>query len=387
MSRGLPVVVLTLLTTLTGCGPSVEDDAATRFLKRANVSVSPEVLDDYAGVYRLPSGALFRVFRQEGRLLAGTPPIELLPQTTREFASNQSPATIVFDRDKDHRVHRLNFRLANRDLWVPRVDDNAVDPTQKVDAGGHRLRMLITGRGSPTIVIEDGFGSSIEMRAELQAELSKLTRVVAYDHAGTGGSEAGQKPRDARQVAKELRAALHHAGLKPPFLLLGGSIGGDYMRVFAHEFPMETAGLVLLDPTPDWDALQEWMQANSPEQMASFQRMMGLADQAMMELMKHQEPGRSDEWAAIDATRAQARRAFPPSEIPLVQLTGGTGQKTHRMARAKIAFFDAWLKRNIPHARHVIAEESGHAIFATEPELVIREIHQLLQSLRQRQPK
>ena len=159
------------------------------------------------------------------------------------------------------------------------------------------------------------------------------------------------------------------------------------MRIFANEFPTETAGLVLLDPTPDWEALEEWMADNSPEQLAAVQQMKGLANQSMAEAMKHQEPGRSDEWAAIEETRAQARRAFPPSEIPFVQITGAAGQKTHRMARDKIAFFDAWLKQNIPHARHVIAEKSGHAVFAAEPELVIREMHQLLLSLKQRHTK
>src|SRR5688572_24369870 len=106
MSRGFPLVLMTFLATLPGCGPSDEENAAARFLAHAKVSVSPEVLDDYAGVYRLPSGALFRVFRRENRLMAGTPPYEWLPQTTREFASNRSPATIIFDRDEKDRVHR-----------------------------------------------------------------------------------------------------------------------------------------------------------------------------------------------------------------------------------------------------------------------------------------
>jgi len=378
------VTAALVLALSSGCAQADEPDYL-QFVKRALIEVKPEIYDDYAGTYRLPSGALFTVVHEGDRLMAGIPPYELLPQTTRRFASNRNPAQIEFERNAAGRVDRLNFQLANRDLWIERVDPAAVDdPTTLADAGGHRLRMLITGdaHAGPTIVVEDGFGSSIEMRCELQAELSKFARVVTYDHAGTGGSEEGPRPRHARQIAKELHTALRNAGLAPPYLLVGGSIGVDYMLVFARDYPADVAGIVLEDPTPHWDDLHAWMRTHSPENAASFEKMTQMADAAGDEMMKHQEPARGGEWAALDVTREQARKTLPFSTVPVVQITGAAGRKLHRSPRDKVKFFNDWLAANLPTAKHVLSEKGGHAIFAAEPELVIREIRDLWETVR-----
>src|SRR5262249_13144655 len=163
--------------------------------------------------------------RDRNRLLGGTPPHELLAQTTRQFRSNRLPGEFHFERSGPDGAVWLRRRLGNRDYHCERVDPSvARDPTIRVAAGDHRLRMLIAGSGGPTIVLEDGIGNGIDWQAELQAELAKLSTVVSYDHAGTGGSDPGPAPRDARRVAQELRVALQNAGLAPPLVLIGGAL-------------------------------------------------------------------------------------------------------------------------------------------------------------------
>ena len=41
---------------------------------------------------------------------------------------------------------------------------------------------------------------------------------------------------------------LTNSGLKPPYILVGNSIGGLNVRLFAFRYPREVAGLVLVDP-------------------------------------------------------------------------------------------------------------------------------------------
>ncbi len=384
MCRNICLLVMAWLAAATASGQTNSQNPATAFLKQAQLTVAPEVLADYVGTYRFPSGALFRVFLEDGRLMAGTPPHELLPQTENEFASNRLPAQVIFDREGDGEARRLNFRIGKHDLWMDRVDPRTTaDPTRMVDAGGHALRMLVTGEGSPTVVFEDGFGSSIETRSEFQAELSKMTSVVTYAHAGTGGSEPGPPPRDARQAARELRTMLKNADIQPPFVLVGGSIGADYLRVFAHQYPEDVCGLVMLDPAPDWEALHAWTKEHSPEHAEMFLKMNTFVDAAVTEMMKHHEPGRAAEWAAVERTRQQAREAFPLPKVPIVQITGAMERKSRPQAQAKADFFSAWLAEHIPHAKHVIAEKSRHAVFLTEPELVLREMRELLTKIRQ----
>src|SRR6478672_8898546 len=92
----------------------------------------------------------------------------------------------------------------------------AIDPGhfafKTVDAGGHSLRMLITGRGGPAVVFEAGgapaAGGPLECWERVQPAISKLTTTVSYDRAGIGWSVAGPAPRDARQVGRELHTAL-----------------------------------------------------------------------------------------------------------------------------------------------------------------------------------
>jgi pimeloyl-ACP methyl ester carboxylesterase len=374
-----------VLGVLFGAGCSyIKGDPADNALQRAGLQVKPSVLDQYVGTYRLASGAHFSVVREGDRLLGGTPPHELLAQTTRQFSSNCFLGHFHFERvGPDARVS-LRRRLGKRDYSCERIDPAVTrDPTCRVAAGKHELRMLIVGTGGPTIVLEDGLGNGIELQAELQAELAKLSTVVTYDHAGTGGSDPGPLPRDAVRIAHELRLALRNAGLQPPFVLMGGSIGADYIRIFAHEYPEDTAGLLLLDPTPDWDRLMEWAEVHAPGRAETYRQFARDAKGVMDRLMDVQDPGRSAEWDALEQTRAQARQAFPLPDVSIVQITGAGGRQTTPAIADKIRFFDAWLQQHLPQSKHVLASHSGHAVTITDRQLVLDEVKQMLKKVRQ----
>jgi len=121
-------------------------------------------------------------------------------------------------------------------------------PGQMVDVGGHRLHLSCVGTGSPTVVIDAGMGGwSASWSNWVQPEAAKTTRVCTYDRAGMGYSEAGPLPRTARRFAEELHTLLHGAGVPGPYVLVGHSLGGLTVRVFAQEYASETAGLVLIE--------------------------------------------------------------------------------------------------------------------------------------------
>jgi pimeloyl-ACP methyl ester carboxylesterase len=103
----------------------------------------------------------------------------------------------------------------------------------RVDAGGPKLRMLIAGNGSPTVVLDTGGEGSLELWGTVPAEVSKFTKTIAFDRAGNGLSDKPTTPRDGRNIAAELHTALRNANARPPYVLVGHSIGGPYIRVFA----------------------------------------------------------------------------------------------------------------------------------------------------------
>ncbi len=120
-------------------------------------------------------------------------------------------------------------------------------PGELVDIGGYRLHITCTGSGSPTVVIDAGWGDWSTAWGFVQPAVAKTTRVCTYDRAGTGWSDAGPLPRDATQFAKELHTLLQNAHIPGPYVLAGHSLGGLPVRVFAGTYPAEVAGVVLID--------------------------------------------------------------------------------------------------------------------------------------------
>jgi pimeloyl-ACP methyl ester carboxylesterase len=128
--------------------------------------------------------------------------------------------------------------------------DRYAQAAQMVDIGGRKLNLRCEGadRGGPTILLESGLAfSSIGWR-DTQPLLARLARTCAYDRAGLGFSDPGPMPRDAAALARDLEALVDAAGLKPPFLLVGNSMGSQSLRLFAFHRPGAVAGMILLDP-------------------------------------------------------------------------------------------------------------------------------------------
>ena len=137
-------------------------------------------------------------------------------------------------------------------------------PGQRVDVGGYRLHIYCTGAqqpGAPTVILESLFPGTVSNWAWVQPEIAKVTRVCAYDRAGHGWSDPGPEPRDARQHALELHALLQNADVAGPYVLVGHSLGGLFVRMYAALYPAEVAGMVLLEGShPD-----VWAQTGQPE--------------------------------------------------------------------------------------------------------------------------
>src|SRR5205814_7974224 len=100
-------------------------------------------------------------------------------------------------------------------------------PGRLVDAGGFRLNLYCMGSGSPTVVFDSGWEDWAPAWSKVQPEIAKWTRVCSYDRAGAGFSKPGPMPRTSVRAAQELRTALHNAGVKGPYILVGSAFGGD----------------------------------------------------------------------------------------------------------------------------------------------------------------
>jgi len=120
-------------------------------------------------------------------------------------------------------------------------------PGKMVDVGGYRLHIICQGQGSPTVVIEAGANDCSLSWSQVQREVARFTRVCTYDRAGLGWSERSPQPRTAHNLVEGLHTLLARSGVEPPYALVGHSLGGLFVRLYAHEHPDQVAGMVLVD--------------------------------------------------------------------------------------------------------------------------------------------
>jgi pimeloyl-ACP methyl ester carboxylesterase len=123
-------------------------------------------------------------------------------------------------------------------------------PGKLVDVDGHQMHINCIGEGGPTVVMDAGLGGwSLDWSA-VQPDMATFARVCSYDRAGFGWSEAGATPGDAQQAVADLHTLLANSGERGPFVVVGHSNGGLRAALYAHTYPQEVAGVVLVDPTP-----------------------------------------------------------------------------------------------------------------------------------------
>ena len=124
---------------------------------------------------------------------------------------------------------------------------------ESIDIGGRTININCAGAGSPTVIFEAGGGGrgGYGWNA-VQSGVARFTRACWYDRAGEGWSDPPPSARNSSMIANDLHAVLQHARIQGPIVLVGHSIGGEYVRIYTARFPFQVAGLVLVDSThPD----------------------------------------------------------------------------------------------------------------------------------------
>ena len=270
-------------------------------------------------------------------------------------------------------------------------------PGQMVDVGGYRLHINCTGTGSPTVVIEAGLSDwSTSWGGVVQPEVAKTTRVCTYDRAGLGWSEANPLPSDAAHFARELHALLENANVQGPYVMVGHSLGGLIVRVFAHDYASEVAGVVLVDsmnPKQVTESLSNKLALFSSIEAAVARVGVGrllvklpaiapslpAGDEAYYPLLFRPQTFQTaaNEYRELPASAAEAAAVTSFGDLPLIVLTARLNDNPG---------WPEWqneLLQLSSNSQHLIAENSGHSIQVDEPDAAVSAILKMVELVRQ----
>lgn len=266
----------------------------------------------------------------------------------------------------------------------------------KVDVGGYRLNFRCFGEGSPTVVLDSGWNGDSREWEHVHYWVRDFTRVCVYDRAGLGASDPGPKPTSSQQIVRDLHALLLNAKVPDPYLLVGYSFGGFNVRLYAHQYPEEVIGLVLLDSShPDQNARDlALLPPETPEEPASLKEWRSFLT-TPIPMDPESNPAGADWQTSVE----QVRAASSLGDIPLVVVSRSSDadlvynygeyppdfpKETAEKLEQEWHTMQKELLRLSRNSRQVIAERSGHCIHCTQPNLVVDVIKDVVEEVRGR---
>jgi pimeloyl-ACP methyl ester carboxylesterase len=208
-------------------------------------------------------------------------------------------------------------------------------PGELVDIGGRRLYLQCTGTGSPAVILQAGAGGDSTAWNQIQPAVAAETTVCSYDRAGRGRSDEPSAPQDGNAIARDLHDLLTKAGVPGPYVLVGHSSGGPYLRVYAGNYPADVAGMVLVDPQPatafsalpDYPSIYDYLKLSGG--LAPSLARIGLLGPIFGVRPTDASPAvaRSyrDEIRMLPTALEQAKQVATVGDVPMIIVSAGTG--------------------------------------------------------------
>jgi len=288
-------------------------------------------------------------------------------------------------------------------------------PGKLVDIGGRRLHLYCIGSGSPTVIVEAGSSSFSIDFALVQPAIAKLVQVCTYDRAGMAWSDPGPTQATVEQTMDDLHLLLTKAAIRPPYVILGASLGGLFARSYQRRYPAEVVGVVMDDPASDEGLrfLVNGKDKESYDMTAAEMREVGreylrkpppppelptkldppddrlpvalhaaelwaarkyFTDRDLTSLVMVTNESYRQEFIALRAERLQ--RPHPLGALPLVVIGRNETDERRKQLVDLAALSTA--------GKLVIAKDSGHEIHVEKPEVVIDAVREVVMAVRSR---
>jgi pimeloyl-ACP methyl ester carboxylesterase len=226
-----------------------------------------------------------------------------------------------------------------------------------VTVGSDRLHVETLGESGPTIVFEAGLGNDSTTWKSVANPIAGFARVVLYDRVGLGQSSQLKDTSaaiTADEVASRLHALLAAADIHPPFILVGHSLGGLYMQMFARKYPKEVSGVVLLESSSTGAPSELKTRAKLVPGTAAYLEEEGIAE-----------------------SNRQVRNAGRFPDVPLTVIAATDHGPYFRQWEPTLMRLQQQLATLSPQGSLIVAQGSGHDVQLDRPEIVIEAVQRM----------
>lgn len=241
------------------------------------------------------------------------------------------------------------------------LEDKMVDIKKSTAIlNGAQMEYAIRGSKSPSILLINGAGGTIEGWSKIWEDLGNDQVVFAYNRLGMGKSSKPREPQTGNTMVRDLKELLVSLKIEPPYLVVGHSLGGFVAHLFALTYPDDVCGLVFLESSTIEDVL-----TGSKRKSASEPKSLSEMDHVM-----------------TTVKQIQAFEKFP--QIPILVIAGSKPAFRWIMPKAiKEARMNH--QKELLHlsklGRITIARNSGHFPQLTQPHVVASEINRFLDEI------
>ena len=244
-----------------------------------------------------------------------------------------------------------------------------------VDVGGATVQYVASGTTRPTIVLVNGAGGPLVGWSRVFGPLLRFGAVVAWNRPGIDRSTRATEPQTGALIVGSLRDLLAAIDARPPFVLVGHSLGGLYANLFARLLPDEVAGVVLVEAAHPDDRTMASLQ---PGWQRGLNAGLGIGN-------PFRRDRAFDETRWVDRTCRQLADAGPFPEVPLAVVSGARHPPARLMPEAAADIREANQEALValsPISRHFRTAGSGHFPQLTEPTVVVEAVKWVVERVR-----
>src|SRR5436190_12996210 len=218
--------------------------------------------DKYVGQYQVTGAPIMITVTATGGKLAieatgqGKAAIELV--SGEDYAVTGTAITLTFQKDAAGKVTGMMIHQApGLDIPAPKINSSSEAPRDKsphksgfVNANGIKMNYLDWGGTGDVIILLAGLGNDAHVFDEIAPSFTDKFHVIGLTRRGFGETERPAKGYETATRVEDIRAFMDAMKIMRANLV-GHSLAGDEMTLFATLYPQRVIKMVYLDAAYD----------------------------------------------------------------------------------------------------------------------------------------